>query len=355
MTHSKFFSSFDDVADWYARTKPVLGIYHTEADDVRPIGNRRRKHERIVKISNNCYALMTYHHVNNVHFWGDRTKPVDTLRDIELVAPIVWRKHKDGTETVTIHNSDSSYSNGWYEFLRRYTPQGMWFNIQGVHTVGVNLVSGNTEKYVLPKNRYVSARIAADPSYKTYIDRGERQNKPSYAHGLTFRKTVMEGTRRVAWELISKNYNPEDGARSNSYIDKVAKAKLKPQIAAFREWLGAVMPMLTTPKTYEERQHLQNTLANLTASTLDILGVEASPKDLRYSMWGHWWERVDPRVVSHAMHNDDSPARMLLAYGFVAYNVQCRDWGVETDTESDLKRRFNTYMNKVLGLKKKRT
>ena len=50
------FSSFDDVVYHYENIKPMGGITN-KGKDIRPIGDRKRKYERIVKISNNCYAL----------------------------------------------------------------------------------------------------------------------------------------------------------------------------------------------------------------------------------------------------------------------------------------------------------
>ena len=48
------FSSFDDVVKHYESIKPLVSKLHTREDDIRPIGDRNRKHERIVKISRNC-------------------------------------------------------------------------------------------------------------------------------------------------------------------------------------------------------------------------------------------------------------------------------------------------------------
>ena len=49
-------STFDEVAQRYHNTKPMRG--KNTGRDVRPIADRARDHERIKKISNNCYLLM---------------------------------------------------------------------------------------------------------------------------------------------------------------------------------------------------------------------------------------------------------------------------------------------------------
>ena len=52
-------STFDEVANAYTGTKPLRGKHAQH--DVRPIADRRRKHERIKKLDSNCYLLMDGH------------------------------------------------------------------------------------------------------------------------------------------------------------------------------------------------------------------------------------------------------------------------------------------------------
>ena len=41
------FNTFNEVVSWYERTKPLVSKHHSLANDVRPIGDRKRKWERI--------------------------------------------------------------------------------------------------------------------------------------------------------------------------------------------------------------------------------------------------------------------------------------------------------------------
>ena len=68
LTHTNF-SSFHEVAKHYNSIKPLVSKLHTREDDIRPIGDRARKHERIVKISNNCYALSDGYHYGDDKFY----------------------------------------------------------------------------------------------------------------------------------------------------------------------------------------------------------------------------------------------------------------------------------------------
>ena len=108
LTHTNF-SSFHEVAKHYNSIKPLVSQYHTREDDIRPIGDRNRKYERIVKISNNCYALSDGHHYGDDKFipWGlTETKEVDGvwhtiprldwLGSMRRYAPIVWSRNALG-------------------------------------------------------------------------------------------------------------------------------------------------------------------------------------------------------------------------------------------------------------------
>jgi hypothetical protein len=49
-------NSFADAEARYADTKPIRG----NNMDMRPLGKRSRKWERVLKIDDNCYALLEY-------------------------------------------------------------------------------------------------------------------------------------------------------------------------------------------------------------------------------------------------------------------------------------------------------
>ena len=52
-----FSKSFDAVAKHYDSIKPIVSKYHTREADIRPFGSRRKKFERIEKVSDNKYAI----------------------------------------------------------------------------------------------------------------------------------------------------------------------------------------------------------------------------------------------------------------------------------------------------------
>lgn len=87
------FDSFNEVVSWYERTRPMVSKHHTLAHDVRPIGDRKRKWERIKKIDENTYALLdgTFTRV------GEALKVEVTTVDKELKKQ--WRERLDSFYT----------------------------------------------------------------------------------------------------------------------------------------------------------------------------------------------------------------------------------------------------------------
>ena len=105
-------NTFAEIEDKYNSVKPLVSKNHTKEQDVRPIGARQRKWERIIKVNNNKYILNNGE-MDTVLFWnwyGEEYAPfVPTMKELEIVAPIVWTRKRDGahrrwTEYVKIRN-----------------------------------------------------------------------------------------------------------------------------------------------------------------------------------------------------------------------------------------------------------
>lgn len=151
----KTINCFADAENRYNDTKPLVSKHHTLEQDVRPVGNRARKYERIIKVSDTCYALSCGGRADPVFTWGPsapkfiKQYPI-TLEEIGRLSPIVWRKHKDGTETITIRNGAGAVQhNHIYSFIHRALPRNMWFlnTREGKHFV----VASGGPKAHLPK------------------------------------------------------------------------------------------------------------------------------------------------------------------------------------------------------------
>ena len=56
--HGESLNTFEQVESRYNSIKPMISKNHTKEQDIRPLGERRKKHERIKKLRDSCYALM---------------------------------------------------------------------------------------------------------------------------------------------------------------------------------------------------------------------------------------------------------------------------------------------------------
>ena len=338
-----YLSTFEQVENWYNRTQPVVSNLHTKADDIRPLGNRSRKHERIVKINRNCYALLGGYFHDGVaytkwskEYFEKHSMPRATPQELKRTAPIVWERRSDGREYVTIHNDTSPRETSWYEFLRRYLPSGMqwphsrdgkqWLTVRGVN---------DTTRFFVPLNRCVPSTFISMRHYTDWVKGGTVGTAPRLERKLTFKRL---NTPHPRWELVGDAY--ENPSSTRYHIDKEAKRVLKPQITEFKEWLRVVHPVL-----------MERSGAEASAASREMCNYHSGWKEARF--WGDWWRR-HPDKVKDVLADPDSPGRVELAYQFRGYLRNC-DWALSLDEQDDPSRfdaRFNNFINIACGFRK---
>ena len=228
--------SFDKVAATYDAIKPLRGKLSDA--NVRPLGDRARKWERIKKINNNCYVLTDGYHTGDDVFksWGYNHKTgKPTEAEMINLAPIVWRRHRDGTTTIKVRNGTGQGAhNSRYSFLDRHLPNGMRFIIRnGKHFI--SLGHGTTYKeYYLAKSNTLAAWALPEDAQRN-----------QWTKDFTSRDDGVALTFRVDDDKISF----VDGGKGlpvppKVRVDKKAKAKMKDAIAEFREWAFTMYPLL---------------------------------------------------------------------------------------------------------------
>ena len=337
LTYSKF-SSFDEVVYHYNNTKPMGGSTN-KGKDIRPIGDRGRKYERIVKISRNCYALSDGFHFGDPHFgqllaWlPDYPYPAD----MEKYAPIVWRKKRDGTEEVTLRNGwGPGAHNGRYAFLYRHSPKNMWFrNRNSKHFMEV-LNGEDYTSYYLAKTR-TAPRVVYDYYMNQSDNRWMKRIKNWVMmhddnSAVTFRKTEngwvhVEGTGRSPLEAKGPTVN------------KKIKDKYKDAIKKFFEWGMIMSPLLPIERDYNMER-------------MDELRKHFHPHT-SYREWQPEWFR-------EVLENEDHPMRLQFWVFFASttsdgwhYNQTYRV--KEVQTKDDLRRvraKFNSFINTRAGFMK---
>ena len=341
LTYSSF-TSFDEVVAHYNAITPMRGSTNA-GKDLRPIGDRARKWERIVKISNNCYALSDGYHFGDEHFspWvygADEVTP--TLADMEKYAPIVWRKKRDGTEEVTLRNGYGNHAHSSrYAFLWRHTPKGMCFrNRNGKHYIQ----NGSTDYYL------AKTRTTPEPVYRAIMANASehywQKRTKAWAmlrndnSAVVFRKNEHGGWDHVEGTGRDLPTPPR--------VNKNAKAKYKAAIKSFFEWGMAMSPLLPLEDDEYTRERANE------------IRLDYNPDDIR--MWGT--PKLSTAYLRDVLTDEEHPMR-LAAWVLFAENCVDKDWGFNREyytktvkTKEDLARvrsRYNAWINKRLGFMNK--
>ena len=339
-----YFSNFKMVVDHYESINPLVSKLHTLEDDIRPIGDRNRKHERIVKISRNCYALSDGYHEGDNKFlpygaqsYDHKTKTTtyywDRVGKMEYYAPVVWRKHKDGTETVKIRNftgSNSGYEISRYSFLERHVPRSMQF-IMG-HSA-LQYVEVGDNKHYLAKCKTVPRGYYKAHSNQSYYKWMQVKDDNS---ALVFTRDGSE-LPYTGW-LRDETTGKELPQKPK--VNKELKKKYKDDIDKFFEWGMTMSPMLPLSHNYnstkaeELREHFGGRHDTFTPTCArEILRSPNHPMRLNY------WVMFTSSVADH---NYSSGA------GGWEYTYPVKH--VETKEQlQKVKSKFNTFINTNAG------
>ena len=230
------YSSFAEVEKLYNDVKPMGGKNKT-GKDIRPLACRKRSWERIVKISKNCYVLECR--------FGDvnLTKLYKEKRYTLLTAPIVWRKHRDGTETVTISNGvGQGAHNSHYSFFDRFLPIGLVLKIQN----GKQFIVMSSAKNYEPPHHFTPIKekyYLAKRDVKMYPHHAKFNGRDDGA-GLTFKRI----TGKSRYEFVSGGKPIPKAPRK--IVNKKLKAEYKKYIEEFYNYAYAMKPILQFTDTY---------------------------------------------------------------------------------------------------------
>ena len=320
-------STFDAVQNWYERTKPVVSKIHKREDDIRPLGNRSRKWERIEKINNNCYALLGAWGVDGIGYYGERrVENRVSGKEIRRTAPIVWERNpKTSEEFVIVHNARTGFSTSWYEFLRSYLPGRMYLPRR---TDGRQYVTTGPDSYYLPYNGYMAEELAKN--YYRLKDKELREaRKPSSERKLVFKRVESE------FVLVSEQYELVHKART--LVSRDEKAMFCEEIRDFKAFALTMAPVIAGMSNDERREVVAGLLFEATGD--------------KRSGWGRWWQYLDIKARRLALLDPQSPMRLAMVYAFINYSHDC-DWHVSRDREGAqglVQARLNNFVNMAFG------
>ena len=309
--------TFTQVATRYHNTKPMRGKH--AGKDVRPVADRARCWERIKKISDDCYLLMFHGYADDVfpYYWN-RAGSVTQEEQIAL-APICWRKRKDGSETVTVRNGVGQQAHqGHYSFLDRMIPRGMAFSIYG----GKQFITADSGKHYLPKCMYVPKSIYDTRSVNKRWDSWMQAKDDGSS--LTF----LRGGN--TFTLISKECDVPKPPRI--LVDKKAKAKHKDAIASYLEWISTIAPMLPVGD-WQYVSEKRNELWEAQRS----LGLNGGTHD---------------DFAIQVITEQDHPQRLAMAVDFIRQYGTIRNVQSQNDIKQ-VRTEYNRWINKQCGFAQK--
>lgn len=302
MTYINRLDSFDEVKAWYEKTPVLKSKQHAKEQDIRPIGARRRKWERIIRVDPNTYALSCGGSYDPVFNWGWSDKKAEfplTSEETAKLAPIVWRKHKDGTETVTVRNGQGEWQhNHIYSFLARALPRDLWFRInrQGRQAI-YNRSEG--KEYYLPKTRTVPRN-----AYEHYKEQA-RRSKNSWAskrlEGCQLRfdnmSLTFKRTKEGKFELVGKA--PKEFVKKVR-VRKDEKAKYKVAIDTVYDWAMTMYPLMRAQLNWGFRNEANKRLSELA-------------KEHGIKNWAIGWDalfaRAEPSLIRSILTDEQHPMR----------------------------------------------
>ena len=334
------FNTFNDVAKWYANTKPLVSKNHTLTDDVRPIGDRNRKWERIKRIDENTYALCDGNYGNCI--WGNSDPAMRELED--TMAPIVWMRREDGDFIRIRNHSTGGCSVTRYNFIAYNLPSAMHFHY---NQSGKHYVRASGEDFFLHYHLPSNLRFGYNQQGKHWVrHNGEDLPLPKCkVHIERVSGHVRELRDDDVFLMFRAN---EDGTFTRvgdklkvevQKVDKELKKQWRERLDAFYGYCAAVAPMLDVSWSGKNeyanmiREHLTTPDANLRGA------------------WIRDAKSVPTELVREIVTQEDHPMRVAFA-ALVIADIGGKRAIESQDDVRQIKATYNRVMNKALGFYK---
>tara|TARA_R100001369_G_scaffold35826_1_gene61146 strand:- start:251 stop:1240 length:990 start_codon:yes stop_codon:yes gene_type:complete len=319
-------TSFEEVEKRYANIKP-LGGRDNKGKDIRPIADRARKWESIRKISDSCYVLDDGDCFYST--WGHYTD-----KEKVQLAAIVWRRHKDGTETVTIRNGSGYLAHtSRYSFLDRFIPIGLRFECtygKQFITNASSIEKKDNERIFLAKSNWYGKYLTDNRNL--YGKRAQRDDGVA----LVFRRKSRP-VNVLGWEFESGGKEIPRPPRTQ--VIKSLKAKHKKDLEELWTWMVAIQPVMVIGD-YSHKWELERQY-------------DKAADEIGYYQTGYM-AKFSRAVLSDTKH----PMRLNLAHKFLSRTKDHPDaWRrisiFEEATPQNVRARFNSWANTQFGFTKK--
>ena len=315
--------TFSAVEKHYNNTKPVVSKYHTKEDDIRPLGRRTRKHERIEKRSDTEYVFHDYWFQTSKDLLPETTLPEDqNPHDVVCLRykerpPITWQKlirKGEETEVVTVRGATTDHDTTRHNFLRNYLPWGLVWDVRSSGRHSVIIQDSPTTSHHMP--------------HRDDID-----------YLLRFTRTGGAGP---VWQCTTPEW-----PITRSHVNKDRKAALREHNDKFWEWMCSVGSMLHTD--WDHSYELNKEVIEYIKEN-DIMSRKAGlSSPMSYSYWPRFPQTLALEIVKDYNH----PLRIHLATSFLARNDIKSLTGKEDS--SRFRATYNQWFNKQLGLMEEET
>jgi hypothetical protein len=353
----KKINCFADAEARYRDTKPLVSKHHTLEQDVRPVGDRARKYERIIKVSDTCYALSCGGRVDPVFTWSisDKTyqeaHPI-TPAEIARLSPIVWRKLKDGTETITIRNGAGEWAHNMvYSFMYRALPRNIGF---------VQTREGRQFLNTYERSRIYLPKTTSAPRYLVEYWKAEKKKGKMTSWNKAYMNAATAGD-----DGLSVTFKREESGRftlvgephkvmvDRTYVNKELKASLKKDVAAFLEHVTALYPLMQAQINWEFRNH--------TSKELKQIAAELKLEKQVGGLYDNLFQGAEPKLIHRIIKDQEHPMRhsLTLTAMFKIYDAVSgfRMWKhkdtpseeVEKLRNAHIRSAVNKWINEVCG------
>lgn len=352
MSYITSINCFADAEARYNNTKPLVSKHHTLEQDVRPVGNRARKWERIVRLDPNTYALSCGGFADPVFTWGGSSQPFRdqypiTAAEVARLSPIVWRKHKDGTETVTIRNGAGPWHhNHVYSFLARALPRELWFRQT---RIGKQFVYNRSQGQTVHLPKTTSAPRHVVEYYKDQKKAGKNQHWvnryiKAYTPGDDGLSVTFKREANGTFTLVGE---PHKVMVNRTRMNKELKGSFKADIAGLLESAMAFYPMMRTQLTWS--------LQNDTNNELVAIVKERKINGYHHS-YGALFNQSEPELVRAILKDPEHPMRHGLNIAAM-YVINSAMSGLRNYDDEDMndarnksvRAHFNRWISKLGG------
>ena len=286
-------SSFRDIANRYANTKPIRGT------NIIPIGDRKYKWERIIKRSDTHYDMVIDQSLFYYSYYNQKDR-------IVLVS---WEMKND-IEVITIYNDGLTTT---YTFLDNLLPHDLRFFVLGStgrQYISMNRYGGNTREWTIPN----------DGDKDFYLPKD--MDKP-----LQFAR------KHAKWQHVGTEYVFK---YAMTQVNKEAKSDIKPYSDKFYEWVITMHGMLPCDDyqyNYKMEQEMHQYMQD---------------NNLAY------YDRIDE--YKKIMRDENHPMRLHLAVDWLRqsplFGYRGRQDIDTKDKASKVRASWNRWVNKTLGLTK---